>query len=692
MIIRESMQLGGAEFSLEIGKLARQAHGSVVVRHGDSMVLAACCGQEDFPADKPFFPLTVDYRENFYASGRFPGGFFKREGRSSTKETLVCRLIDRPMRPMFTEGYMGETQINCQVISADEIYETDVLAMVGGMAAAYLSPVPFPQPLAAVRVGMIDGEFVANPTTEQRQASVLDLVVAGTKDAIAMVEAGAEFVSEAQMIDALKFGHDQIITIIGLIEKMAEQLKVEKWSVEPPAIDQDLFDEVQKAIGDQLIAALTTKGKHEADRAVKAVKNTVLEAYAEDEEKAALASVYFQKCKETAFRDYVLNERKRTDGRSFDEVRPIWSEVSYLPTVHGSAVFTRGETQALVSLTMGTSADSQIVDGMMGEYKSKFMLHYNFPAFSVGETRPNRGPGRREIGHGALAERALKPVIPGGDDFPYTLRLVSEILESNGSSSMASVCGGSLALLDAGVKITKPVAGVAMGLIKEGDQYAVLTDIQGAEDHYGDMDFKVTGTEDGITALQMDIKIKGLTQELMAEALDQAKAGRLHILGKMNETIQTPREEFREHVPQIITIHVPIPKIRDVIGQGGKTIKSIIEKTGVKIDIEDDGKCVIFSPKASGLKMAQKMVEELIAVPEPGKSYLGKVKRIVDFGAFVEILPGTEGLLHISEIANYRIRAVTDELQEGEEVMVKCLNVEANGRIKLSRRALLEGK
>jgi polyribonucleotide nucleotidyltransferase len=442
----------------------------------------------------------------------------------------------------------------------------------------------------------------------------------------------------------------------------------------------------------KLIEALTVKGKHAGDRAVKSLRNQMIEEkWPEDEDKAALAKKYFQKVKEEVFRDYLLNQRKRTDGRQFEEVRPIWTETGYLPKTHGSAIFTRGETQALVVLTMGTSSDSQVVDSILGESKSRFMLHYNFPAFSVGEVRPNRGPGRREIGHGALAERALLPVIPSGDEFPYTLRLVSEILESNGSSSMASVCGGCMAMLDAGVPLQNMVAGVAMGLVMEGDQYAVLTDIQGAEDHYGDMDFKVTGSKEGITALQMDIKIKGLTKQIMAEALEQARAGRLHILDEMAKTISEPRTEYRDHVPQIETLWVPVDKIRDVIGQGGKTIKSIIEKTGVKIDIEDDGKCVVFSSNAQGLREAKEMIDELIAVPEPGKSYLGKVKRIVDFGAFVEILPGTEGLLHISEIANYRVRAVSDELTEGEEVMVKVLSVEGNGRIRLSRRALLEG-
>ena len=692
MIIKESMELNGAEFSIETGKLAKQAQGSVVVRHGDTMVLATCCAVEDYPEDKDFFPLTVDYRENFYAAGRFPGGFFKREGRMSTRETLVCRMIDRPLRPMFAEGYLGDTQVICMVISSDGNYESDTIAMVAGAAAAYLSPVPLLNPQASVRIGLVDGTYVVNPNAEQREASKLDLIMSGTRDAVTMVEAGADFVTEAEMLDALEFGHEQIGKIIDVIEAMYAKMNITKWEVTPPSVDEAFYAEVKGKIEKDMLAALTVKGKHNADKALSEVKSALVAGYEEDEDKADLAKRYFGKIKESLFRGYVLEERKRTDGRAFDEVRPVSCDVSYLPTAHGSAVFTRGETQALVSLTMGTNTDAQIMDSMHGESKNKFMLHYNFPPFSVGEVRFMRGPGRREIGHGALAERALAPIIPRDADFPYTLRLVSEILESNGSSSMASVCGGCLALLDGGIKISAPVAGVAMGLIKEGDSYAILTDIQGAEDHYGDMDFKVTGSEEGITALQMDIKIKGLTKQIMAEALEQARKGRLHILGIMNETISTPREEFREHVPQIETMYIPVDKIRDVIGSGGKVIKSIIEKTGVKIDIEDDGKCVIFSPQASGLKQAKAIIDELIAVPEAGKSYKGKVKRIVDFGAFVEILPNTEGLLHISEIANYRIRAVSDELSEGEEVMVKVLALEPNGRIKLSRKALLEGE
>lgn len=690
MIIKESIDLGGKTFSIEVGKLAKQAHGAVVIRQGDTMLLVTCTGSEEPKPDQGFFPLTVDYRENFYAGGRFPGGFFKREGRASTKEILVSRMIDRPMRPMFDDKYLGETQIQAMVISYDGTNEPDYLAISGGPAAAYLSNVPFPQPLAGVRVGMIDGEFVVNPSMQEREKSTLDLMVAGTKEAIVMVEAGAEFISEEQMVEALVFGHENIVKICELIERVGEQMELQKWEMPEPEVDEALYAEVEKQVSAGMLEALQVKGKHAADRALKAVKKEMLETYAEDEDKASQASKYFSAIKEKVFRNFLLTEGKRTDGRAMDEVRPIWCEVSYLPSVHGSAIFTRGETQALVSLTLGSTSDSQIIDSLQGEYKNRFMLHYNFPSFSVGEVRPNRGPGRREIGHGALAERALRPVLPAEDSLPYTMRLVSEILESNGSSSMASVCGGCLALLDAGIPLSKPVAGVAMGLVMEGDKYVVLTDIQGAEDHYGDMDFKVTGTDEGITALQMDIKIKGLTKEILAEALEQARQGRLHILGEMAKTMAQPREHFPEHAPQLVTMAIPVDKIRDVIGQGGKVIRGIIEKTGVKIDIDDDGSCNIFSPDANGLREAKKMIEELIAVPEVDKSYLGKVKRIVDFGAFVEILPGTEGLLHISEIANYRVRSVSDEIQEGQEIMVKVLSIEPNGRMRLSRKALLD--
>jgi polyribonucleotide nucleotidyltransferase len=692
-VVKDAITINGQELSIETGKLAKQAHGSVVIRQGDTMVLVAVCGTESGKNSMGFFPLTVDYRESYYSAGKFPGGFFKREGKASTKEVLTCRLIDRPMRPMFDEGYQGETQIIANVISYDGVHQPDALAITGAMAATYLSPLPLSDPLSSVRVGLVDGEFVAFPNVEQQAKSKLDLVVAGSKEAIVMVEAGAEFIDEATMQNALEFGHDTIRELIGLQERMYEKLDITKWPMTPEVLDQDIYAEVKGKIQDDLLAALLVKGKHANDKAVDAVKDQLMEAYAdeEDAEKVATVGKAFKQLKEEIFRDYTLTQRKRTDGRAFDEVRHIWTEVGYLPNVHGSAVFTRGETQALVALTMGNSSDSQIQDSIAGESRERFMLHYNFPPFSVGECRPMRGPGRREIGHGALAERALRPVIPTESDFPYVVRLVSEIIESNGSSSMASVCGGCLALQDAGVPIKDAVAGVAMGLVMEDGKYAILTDIQGAEDHYGDMDFKVTGTKDGITALQMDIKVKGLTKEIMAEALEQARKGRLHILDKMAETIAAPRAELPSHAPQIVTIQVPVDKIRDVIGQGGKVIRSIIERTGAKIDIEDDGKCTVFSPNGDSLKAAKQMIEELIAVPESGKSYLGKVKRIVDFGAFVEILPNQEGLLHISEIANYRVRAVTDELQVGEEVMVKVLAVEGNGRIRLSRKALLEG-
>ncbi|PIE89363.1 MAG: polyribonucleotide nucleotidyltransferase [Acidobacteria bacterium] len=690
MEYRKEIEIGDKKIIIETGKMAKQAHGSVIVRCGDSMVLATCCAVEEMEEDRGFFPLTVDYRESYSAAGKFPGGFFKREGRATTRETLTSRMIDRPLRPMFTEGFQGDTQIMINVLSYDEENDPDVLGMLGGCAAAYLSPVPFPQPIGAVRVGLLEDELVINPTIEEQKKSHLDLIVAGTEEGIVMVEAGADFISENVMVEALDFAHEHIRNMTKCLTEMAEEMGIEKWEVKPKEIDEAFFAQLEEECKEGIIKALTVKGKHASDKALKAFKKTVLEKYEEDEEQLEKASAYFGTIKEKIFRSYSLTTRKRTDGRALTEIRPISTEVSLLPRVHGSALFTRGETQAMVSLTYGTSSDSQTIDSIRGEIQKRFMLHYNFPSFSVGEVRPNRGPGRREIGHGALAERALTPVIPPVSSFPYTIRLVSDILESNGSSSMASVCGGTLALLDAGVPIEKPVAGIAMGLIKEGDEYVILSDIQGAEDHYGDMDFKVTGTDEGITALQMDIKIKGLTKELMAEALEQAREGRLFILNKMAETMQEPRETFSPHAPKVVNIKVPIDKIRDVIGPGGKVIRSIIEKTGAKIDIEDSGNCTIFASTSESSEQARKMVEDLIAVPEAGKSYLGKVKRIKDFGAFVEILPGTEGLLHISEIANYRLRNVTDEIQEGEEIMVKVLAVEGNGRIKLSRKALLD--
>ena len=688
MIFRKEIEIGEKTIIIETGKIAKQAHGSVVVRCGDTMILATCCAVEGDVEDRGFFPLTVDYRENYSAAGKFPGGFFKREGRQSTRETLTSRMIDRPMRPMFTEGFHGETQVMVSVMSYDAENDPDVLGMLGGCAAAFLSPVPFPTPIGTVRVGLLDDELVINPSLQEQKTSKLDLIVAGTHEGIVMVEAGAEFVSEAVMVEALDFAHEHIRNMTTALTEMSKEMGIERWKVNPAPIDQKFFDSLKAEVEDGILKALTTKGKKEADRALKDFKTAALEKYQDEE--LQTASSYFGMIKERVFREFSLRTKKRTDGRALDEIRPITCEVGLLPRVHGSALFTRGETQGLVSLTYGTSSDAQIIDTIVGEEHKRFMLHYNFPSFSVGEVRANRGPGRREIGHGNLAERALAPVVPAVADFPYTIRLVSDILESNGSSSMASVCGGTLALLDAGVPISQPVAGIAMGLIKEGSDYTILSDIQGAEDHYGDMDFKVTGTAEGITALQMDIKIKGLTKELMAEALEQARKGRLFILERMAETINATREKFSPFAPKVVNIKVPIDKIREVIGPGGKVIRSIIEKTGAKIDIEDSGNCTIFASSTESSEMARKMIEDLVAVPETGKSYLGKVKRIKDFGAFVEILPGTEGLLHISEVANYRVRDVTDEIQEGEEIMVKVLAVEANGRIKLSRKALLD--
>jgi polyribonucleotide nucleotidyltransferase len=689
MIKQKEFEVGGKTLTLETGKIARQAHGSVTLRCGDTMVFAACCGTEYSKEVRDFFPLTVDFRENYSAGGRFPGGFIKREGKQSIRETLVSRMIDRPMRPMFDNGYVGETQINVATLSYDGEHSSDILAMIAGAASAYLSPVPFSHAMGSVRIGLIDGSLVINPSFEERKKSDLDLIVSGTKDSIAMVEAGANFVSEAVMVDALELAQQEIRKICLALEAFYGELNLVKWSVTPEERDEAIYNSLKAAMQEQLIPALTTEGKKNAEKAVSQLKEALLSPYESDENGKAKASRYFSELKEELFRGYTLHQRQRVDGRGLDEVRPIWGETSLLPRVHGSSLFTRGETQALVSMTLGTESDSQMLDNLDGESAQRFMLHYNFPGYSVGEVKPNRGPGRREIGHGALAERALLPVVPGREQFPYVIRLVSDITESNGSSSMASVCGGCLAMMDGGVPVAHPVAGVAMGLIKEGEAFVVLTDIQGAEDHYGDMDFKVAGSAEGITALQMDIKIQGLTREIMAQALEQAKQGRLHILGEMAKILAEPRPELSDFAPKLEKLKVPVDKIRDVIGPGGKVIRSIIEKTGAKIDIEDSGHCTIFAANGEMAKQARQMVEDLIAVPEVGKTYRGRVSRIETYGAFVQILPGYDGLLHISEVANYRIRKVEDEISLGEEIMVKVIAMEGD-RCKLSRRALLE--
>jgi len=687
------VNVGGQPLTIETGKLAKQASGSVVVRYGDTMVLVTACYAAWEREGLDFLPLTVDYRENTYASGRIPGGFFKREGKPPEKEVLTSRVIDRPLRPLFPDTWRRETQVVAFVISADTDNDSDVLALTGASAALALSAIPFQATIAAVRVGLIDGELIINPTYTQRREGRLDLVVAGSKDALVMVEAGAQIVSEEDMIRALDAGHAAIRDIIVEIDKLVAAAGKAKLEVTAKSVDAATAAEVEAALLGPLADAMRLKDKLESYAAVDKVIDDYLATIPEDETtRRADSKSAFKALKEKVLRDEILERGHRLDGRAFDEIRTVTGDVGLLPRAHGSAVFTRGETQALVTSTLGTADDQQKVEMVDGSVYKRFMLHYNFPPFSVGEVKFLRGPGRREIGHGNLAERSLQPVIPSEDTFPYTIRVVSDILESNGSSSMASVCGGALALMDAGVPLKAPVAGVAMGLIMDEatGRHAVLSDIAGAEDHYGDMDFKVAGTKDGITALQMDIKVGGITGEIMREALNQAKAGRLHILERMQATLSAPRENISSHAPRIVTIQIPVDKIRDVIGPGGKTIRSIIERTGVKIDVEDDGRVNVASSDDESAQKALSIIEELTATPELNKSYLGTVQRITDFGAFVEVLPGVDGLLHVSEIAHYRVKEVRDELQEGGQVMVKVINVDPSGKIRLSRKALLD--
>ncbi len=687
------VRVGQNTLRLETGKLAKQAGGSVIVRYGDSVVLVTACRSASAREGIDFLPLTVDYREYTYASGRIPGGFFKREGKPAEKEVLTSRVIDRPIRPLFPPGWRYESQIIALVLSADQENDTDVLAITGASAALALSDIPFEKTLAGVRIGLLDGQFLVNPTFEQRKQSKLDLVVAGTKDGIVMVEAGAKEVTEAQVVEALETAHNAIKQIVASIDELAREAGKNKVAVQKKEIGHDFYREVEEKVLVPLTEAMRIRGKLENYDRVDQVLGDLVASIPEGEvQRKVEAKQIFKNLKEKVLRDEVLEHGLRLDGRKFDEVRPIWIETSVLPRTHGSAVFTRGETQALVTCTLGTAEDAQKIESFEGEQWKSFMLHYNFPPFSVGEVAFLRGPGRREVGHGALAERALTPMLPSEEKFPYTIRVVSDILESNGSSSMASVCGGSLAMMDAGVPLAAPVAGIAMGLVmdEKSGKYAVLSDIAGAEDHYGDMDFKVAGTVDGITALQMDIKVTGITTDVMRKALEQARQGRLHILGAMKESLAAPRQSISEHAPRIVTIRIPVDKIRDVIGPGGKMIRSIIERTGVKIDVEDDGRVNVASADETSAQKAISIIQELTATPELNKTYLGKVQRITDFGAFVEIMPGTDGLLHVSEIANHRVKDVRDELKEGEQLMVKVINIDPTGKIRLSRKALLQ--
>ena len=688
------VNVGRSPLIIETGKLAKQADGAVTVRYGDTVVIVTACAASQAREGIDFLPLTVDYREYAYASGRIPGGFFKREAKPTEKEVLTSRLIDRPLRPLFPEGWGRETQVIAFLLSADPENDSDVLALTGASAALSISSIPFSNPIAAVRVGFVEDEIVINPTFSERKLSDLDLIIAGSSDAIMMVEAGAKEVTEDTMLKALEEGHAAIRQIVAEIEKMASAIGKQKTEVVGKSIDPTIKSELESQVLIPLAEAMRVKDKIDSYAQVDNVYSSLVESISEDDaERKSVVSPVFKELKEKILRDEVLERGQRLDGRRFDEVRDIWSEVSVLPRVHGSAVFTRGETQALVTATLGTADDQQKIESVDGESYKRFMLHYNFPPFSVGEVKFLRGPGRREIGHGNLAERSLAPMVPTEEAFPYTVRVVSDILESNGSSSMATVCGGTLAMMDAGVPLVRPVAGIAMGLIldEENGRHAVLSDIAGAEDHYGDMDFKVAGTSDGITALQMDIKVSGITTEIMQEALAQARKGRLHILETMGATIASPRESISTHAPRIITIQIPVGKIRDVIGPGGKTIRGIVAQTGVKVDVEDDGRVNVASTDETSAQKAISIIEELTASPEVDKTYLGKVQRITDFGAFVEILPGIDGLLHVSEIAHYRVNDVRKELNEGDQVMVKVINVDPSGKVRLSRKALLPG-
>jgi len=691
-MLNRSVDFGGRTFTIETGVMAKQADGAVTVRYGDTVVLVTSTADRKERVGIDFLPLTVDYRENTYAAGKIPGGFFKREGRPNEKETLTSRLIDRPIRPLFPKGWPYETQIVALVLSADLANDPDILAVTGASAALHISDIPFTTPIAAVRVGLINGELALNPTYQQMDDSRLDLVVVGSATEVVMVEAGANEVSEKEVLEAIWFGQQHCRTLVAMQEEMRAAVGRPKRAPKPKELDAAMVRDIESTYGERLYKALKVPVKIESYKAVAALQDEVVKAQPEEqpERRSMAASVFHDLHKRTARRE-LLQQRRRFDDRAPDQVRAVHAEVGVLPRTHGSALFTRGETQALVTCTLGTSEDAQILDWLEGESKKRFMLHYNFPPFSVGEVKFLRGPGRREIGHGALAERALLPLMPDNEQFPYTIRLVSDILESNGSSSMASICGGSLCLMDAGVPMRSAVAGAAMGLVKEGDNYLILTDIAGVEDHYGDMDFKVAGTREGITALQMDIKIQGISKAIMSEALEQATRARLHILDIMTGTLAQPRESISSFAPRIFTIRINKDKIREVIGPGGKMIRSIVERTGCKIDVEDDGRIHIASVDEASAQKAIEIIKEITAEAEIGKTYLGKVTRIANFGAFVEILPGLEGLMHISEVAEHRVREVTDEIKEGEEILVKVLEVDGD-RVRLSRKAVLREK
>jgi len=693
---KKHFEMGGETFTIETGRVARQATGSVLVTTGDTSVLGTVVGAKEAKPGQPFFPLTVNYFEKTYAAGKIPGGFFKREGRPSEKETLTSRLIDRPIRPLFPAGYMNEVQVILTVMSANKNHDPDIAAMLAASAALAISGIPFDGPIGAVRVGYTnDKGYFLNPTFEELETSDLDMVVAGTEDAVLMVESEAKGLNEDQMLGAVLYGHQEMQAAVTAIKEFAAENGKPRWDWQPAAENTELLNTIQSEFGGAIAEAYAIRDKMERYARLSEIKSAAVEKLAGEEEGQPAedeVKKYFGKVEKIVVRQQVLDGKPRIDGRDNKTVRPIEVEVGILPSVHGSALFTRGETQAIVTTTLGTTRDVQTIDALEGERKDPFLFHYNFPPYCVGEAGRVGTPGRREVGHGRLAKRGVLAVMPTIEDFPYAIRAVSEITESNGSSSMASVCGSSLALMDAGVPIKAPVAGIAMGLVKEGDKFAVLTDILGDEDHLGDMDFKVAGTKDGVTALQMDIKIKGITDEIMEIALEQAFTARQHILGEMNKVISEPRAELSDRAPSITTIKIHPDKIRDVIGKGGATIRSICDETGASIDLDDDGNVKIYADNQEAAQAAVNRVKEITAEIEVGAIYKGRVERIVDFGAFVNLLPGKDGLVHISQIADHRVENVTDEMSEGQEVLVKVLDVDNRGRVKLSMKEVKEGE
>ncbi|OGW79600.1 MAG: polyribonucleotide nucleotidyltransferase [Omnitrophica bacterium RIFCSPLOWO2_12_FULL_44_17] len=692
MTTRVQTKLGNYEIMIETGRVAKQSDGAVWVQSGGTVVLTTACAAMETKEGQDFFPLTVDYREKTYAAGKIPGGFFKREGKPSEREVLTSRLIDRPLRPLFPEHYINEVQVMSTVLSADGEVQPDILAIIGASAALLISGIPFSIPMGAVRVGMVDGQLIVNPSFEQLEKSDLDMVVAATEENIVMIEGGAREQSEKIVLDAIQFAKDHIKIVIALQKDLMKQCGKQKQAVTPVELPEDIKNKVESFVGDRFLKVFRMPTKEQRNDGRNLLYKETLALFNPEDPNFNEAQIKtcFDKCEEHYVRNLILDRGERPDGRGFKQIRPITCEVGVLPRTHGSALFTRGETQSLAVATLGTSRDEQRIDALEGEYTKRFMLHYNFPSFSVGEVKPNRGPGRREIGHGALAERALAAVMPTDEEFPYAVRIVSDIMESNGSSSMATVCGGTLALMDCGVPIKKPVSGIAMGLIKEGNKFKILTDIAGIEDHLGDMDFKVAGTREGITSIQMDIKIEGVTNQILQDALQDAKEARLKILDDMQKAIQTPREELSAYAPRITVIKINPEKIGELIGPGGKNIRKIIEESGATIDIEDDGRVIVSSTEAMASKIAIERIQGMAQEPEIGKIYQAKVRKIMPFGAFCEILPGTDGLLHVSEMAETFVKRVEDHMKEGDIVTVKLIGIDERGKLNLSRKQVLK--